>query len=124
MRNSTPTEAYNEAKALQSLGSSSEAIYEMVARALRSRGISGGTLVDVGCGSGGLRPYVAHQFSRYIGVDLVKYDGFPLELEFYQVDLETQKLRCRHRLPTWQFPLKRSNTLKTLVRSFGNSRGS
>ncbi len=92
MPNSTPTEAYNEAKALQSLGSSSEAIYKTVARALRSRGISGGTVVDVGCGSGGLKPYIADQFSRYIGLDLVKYDGFPQEVEFYQVDLETQTI--------------------------------
>jgi 2-polyprenyl-3-methyl-5-hydroxy-6-metoxy-1,4-benzoquinol methylase len=77
-----------EARARQSLGSSSEAIYRMVARALDARGINGGTLVDVGCGQGGLWRAVGGRFSRYCGLDAVRYDGFPAGGEFCRVDLD------------------------------------
>ena len=43
-----------EARARLSLGSSNDAIYRMVADALNARGVSGGRLVDVGCGGGAL----------------------------------------------------------------------
>jgi 2-polyprenyl-3-methyl-5-hydroxy-6-metoxy-1,4-benzoquinol methylase len=79
-----------EARARQSLGSSSDAIYRMVARALDARGINGGTLVDVGCGQGGLWRAVGGggRFSRYCGLDAVRYDGFPAGGEFCRVDLD------------------------------------
>ena len=48
-------------------GSSSDAIYRMVADAVRSRGIRGARLVDVGCGCA-LWPFLQHQFSSYCGI--------------------------------------------------------
>jgi len=77
-----------EARARQSLGSSSDAIYRMVAGALDACGIHGGTLVDVGCGQGGLWRDVGNRFSHYCGLDAVRYDGFPADGEFVRVDLD------------------------------------
>ena len=77
-----------EWRARQTLGSSSGAIYEMVASAVRSRGIAGGRLVDVGCGQGALWPLLQDRFSSYCGVDAVRYEGFPREAEFRQADLD------------------------------------
>ena len=77
-----------EARARQSLGSSSDAIYLMVARELEARGIAGGTLVDVGCGEGGLWRVVSSRFSRYYGLDAVRYENFPGDGEFRAIDLD------------------------------------
>jgi 2-polyprenyl-3-methyl-5-hydroxy-6-metoxy-1,4-benzoquinol methylase len=60
----------------------------MVATALATRGIRGGLFLDVGCGSGRLRPFVAKRFVRYAGVDAVRYPEFPAEAEFHEFDLE------------------------------------
>lgn len=77
-----------EARARQSLGSSHDAIYGMVERALDERGVKGGTLVDVGCGGGGLWRVVGHRFSHYSGLDAVRYESFPPDQEFNQADLD------------------------------------
>lgn len=77
-----------EARARQSLGSSHDAIYRMVDRALSARGIAGGRLVDVGCGSAGLWRLLAPRFATYCGVDAVRYQGFPIDAEFCQTDLD------------------------------------
>lgn len=77
-----------EARARLSLGSSNDAIYEMVAEALRTRGISRGRLVDVGCGRGELWRALSSCFDRYCGLDAVRYDHFPSDAEFVQVDLD------------------------------------
>ncbi len=77
-----------EARARQSLGSSQDAIYHMVDRALSARHIAGGRLVDVGCGRGGLWHVVGQRFDSYCGVDVVRYDGYPAAAEFRQVDLD------------------------------------
>jgi len=77
-----------ERRARQSLGSSDEAIYRMVARTLAGRGVSGGRLVDVGCGGGGLWRVLADRFDEYCGVDAVRYESFPADAEFHQVDLD------------------------------------
>jgi 2-polyprenyl-3-methyl-5-hydroxy-6-metoxy-1,4-benzoquinol methylase len=77
-----------ESRARKSLGSSSDAIYEMVARAVRSRRIAGDRLVDVGCGQGGLRRFLGDRFSTYCGVDAVRYEGLPADAEFRQADLD------------------------------------
>lgn len=82
--------AINEAvlrRALQSAGASSEAIYKMVARALAGHQ-HGGVLVDLGCGAGALWPYVADRFDEYVGVDAVRYAGFPEEAEFNLLDVD------------------------------------
>ncbi|HEX5871697.1 MAG TPA: class I SAM-dependent methyltransferase [Longimicrobium sp.] len=77
-----------EERARRSLGASGDAIYRMVERAVRARHPGGGTLVDVGCGSGLLWPHVRPHFGRYVGVDVVRYDGFPPEGEFIALDLD------------------------------------
>jgi 2-polyprenyl-3-methyl-5-hydroxy-6-metoxy-1,4-benzoquinol methylase len=81
-----------EARARRSLGTSDVAIYEMVAKALEERDIAGDTLVDVGCGAGQLWPFLRARFARYIGVDVVRYEDFPAETKFTQVDLDTGKV--------------------------------
>jgi SAM-dependent methyltransferase len=78
-----------EERARRSLGSSGDAIYRMVADAIAARHAGGGTLVDVGCGSGKLWPFVRARFDRYVGVDAVRYDGFPPEGEFHAADLDS-----------------------------------
>jgi len=77
-----------EARARQSLGSSHDAIYRMVDRALAARGIAGGRLVDVGCGSAGLWRVLAPRFAAYCGLDAVRYQGFPIDAQFCQIDLD------------------------------------
>ena len=77
-----------EERARRSLGASGEAIYRMVANAVAARHPGGGTLLDVGCGSGRLWPWVRDRFDRYVGVDAVRYDGFPPEGEFHAADLD------------------------------------
>jgi 2-polyprenyl-3-methyl-5-hydroxy-6-metoxy-1,4-benzoquinol methylase len=76
-----------QTRARKSLGSSSPPIYLMVAAALRARGIAGGRLVDVGCGRGALWEIVGREFAGYRGLDAVRYEGFPGEAEFDEVDL-------------------------------------
>ena len=78
-----------ESRARQSLGSSSDAIYRMVARALDAHAIKGGTLADVGCGGGHLWRAVGSRFSWYRGLDAVRYDTFPVDGEFHHVDLDS-----------------------------------
>jgi SAM-dependent methyltransferase len=80
-----------EVRARQSLGSSDDAIYRMVDRALSARGIAGGRLVDVGCGHAGLWRTLSSRFGAYCGLDAVRYDGFPLDAEFRQVDLDAAR---------------------------------
>jgi 2-polyprenyl-3-methyl-5-hydroxy-6-metoxy-1,4-benzoquinol methylase len=81
-----------ETRARQSQGTSEPAIYEMVVKALSERGVAGGTLVDVGCGAGQLWPFLRRQFARYVGVDVVRYEDFPAEAEFSQIDLDRGKV--------------------------------
>jgi SAM-dependent methyltransferase len=77
-----------ETRARQSLGISADAIYRAVADAVTERN-DGGVLIDVGCGAGNLSRYLAPRFDRYVGVDVVRYDGLPDEIEFHRVDLDT-----------------------------------
>lgn len=76
------------ARARQSLGESAAAIYRMVIQALKGRHRGGGVLVDVGCGTGNLWSFARDHFSRYIGVDVVRYDGFPKDATLCTVDLD------------------------------------
>ncbi len=75
-------------RALESAGTSGEAIYQMVARVLKERHVGGGTLVDVGCGRGELRPFVAPFVERYIGADVIRHEGFPRDASFLEIDLD------------------------------------
>ena len=78
-----------ETRALQSRGASSTPVYEMVAKAIAARYQGGGVLVDVGCGNGHLWSFVREHFDRYIGVDVLRYDGLPTEAEFIPLDLDS-----------------------------------
>ena len=79
-----------EARARQSLGSSHDAVYRMVAAALDRHGAAGGRLVDVGCGGGGLLSALGDRFASYCGIDAVRYDAFPAAAEFHQADLDAE----------------------------------
>ena len=81
-----------EERARQSLGASDEAIYGKVAGMLRDRGARGELLVDVGCGTGKLWPFVRDQFDRYIGVDAIRYEDFPEGAELILADLNNEDL--------------------------------
>lgn len=84
---STPVSSELEHRARQSLGSSDEAIYAAVERLL-DRHAAGGVLCDVGCGQGGLWPRLRHRFARCIGVDALRYDRLPPDVEFRASDLD------------------------------------
>ena len=75
-------------RALRSAGTSADAIYRMVRRALVARGARG-SLLDVGCGAGQLHPYIGDLVESYTGVDVVRYDSYPEGLDFHLVDLDT-----------------------------------
>jgi 2-polyprenyl-3-methyl-5-hydroxy-6-metoxy-1,4-benzoquinol methylase len=78
-------------RALQSLGASSDAIYNMVARALNERDIKGETIVDLGCGNGYLLPFASDRFARYIGIDVIRHENFPPDAQFIECDLNCAK---------------------------------
>lgn len=78
-------------RARQSLGSSDAAIYAAVDAILAAHGVSG-VLADVGCGTGNLWRAVAPRFARCIGVDAVRYDELPGDVEHRQADLDRQAL--------------------------------
>lgn len=84
----TPTRPDAVDRAFLSGGTSETAIYEMVADVLRHSGGATGILLDVGCGSGNLYPFVRALLSSYIGVDLVRYDGFPATADWVEANLE------------------------------------
>ena len=77
-----------EQRAHLSEGSSHPAIYAAVVKALRAVHSGGGTLVDVGCGSGSLWAVLRSIFDRYLGVDIVRYAGFPADGEFVTANLD------------------------------------
>jgi 2-polyprenyl-3-methyl-5-hydroxy-6-metoxy-1,4-benzoquinol methylase len=78
-----------ESRARASLGSSSDAIYRMVEEFLQASKVGGGTLIDVGCGGGGLWRLVSRRFTRYCGLDAVRYETFPADGEFRRIDLDS-----------------------------------
>lgn len=79
-------------RARLSLGLSNEAIYEMVAAAIKDRQLSVDVLLDVGCGEGNLRPFVADHCERYVGVDVLRYDGFPADVDFVKTNLDDGRI--------------------------------
>jgi 2-polyprenyl-3-methyl-5-hydroxy-6-metoxy-1,4-benzoquinol methylase len=81
-----------ETRALKSGGISNDVILGMVRRALIGRHISAECVVDVGCGSGNLYPYVSDRFATYIGLDVVEYDGFPQAARFCKADLDCDRM--------------------------------
>jgi len=75
-------------RARQSLGVSSRAIYAMAAALVRQLHGGGGRLCDVGCGAGRFQEFAASLSDHYVGVDVVRYEEFPANLEFVLADLE------------------------------------
>lgn len=69
--------------------SSSDAVLGLVRELVSGRGISR-VIVDMGCGTGRLHDVLGDCFTRYIGVDVVRHEGFPdaLDAEFIALDLE------------------------------------
>src|SRR5579864_9103300 len=60
----------------------------MVCEALDRSGVRTGKLLDIGCGSGNLYPFVRDRLSSYVGVDLVRYDGFPAGADWVEANLD------------------------------------
>jgi len=81
-----------EARARLSAGVSAAAIYHAVANAVINSHPKGGTVVDVGCGIGNLWPYVRERFDKYIGSDVLRYEGLPADVEFVRVDLDSGRV--------------------------------
>jgi len=81
-----------EERALETHGTSGDAVYRMVVRALDERGLEGGTLVDVGCGQGALHAALGAKRFRYTGADVVRHAGYPAELEFVPVNLDAGRV--------------------------------
>ena len=77
-----------EARARQSLGTSSDAIHQMVAAALQGHDIRGNKVYDVGCGQGALHAVVRERFVDYHGLDAVRYSSFPEDATFTRIDLD------------------------------------
>jgi 2-polyprenyl-3-methyl-5-hydroxy-6-metoxy-1,4-benzoquinol methylase len=73
-------------------GTSASAIYAIVAESLSTRHGGGGVLLDVGCGVGNLWPYLRGRFDRYLGADILKYEGFPDEGDFLTANLDSSGL--------------------------------
>ena len=76
-----------EGRALSSGGTSHDAIYRAVAEALDTTGASG-TVADVGCGSGAMRPFTRKRFSRYIGVDAIRFASLSPPVPLVRADLD------------------------------------
>jgi 2-polyprenyl-3-methyl-5-hydroxy-6-metoxy-1,4-benzoquinol methylase len=80
-----------ERRARQSRGQSDAALYATVARLLIDRHAAG-TLADVGCGTGDLWRAVGGVFTRCVGIDAVRYDGLPADVDLRIADLDTRSL--------------------------------
>lgn len=80
-----------EPRARLSLGRSHQRIYRTVADVLAARD-AGGVLADVGCGSGDLWHALRGRFRSCIGVDAVRYDGLPPDVDFHPADLDAARL--------------------------------
>ncbi|HUQ72728.1 MAG TPA: methyltransferase domain-containing protein [Planctomycetaceae bacterium] len=75
-------------KASLSRGTSANVILRRVAEGLDARRAIGGTLVDLGCGTGDLWRVIGNWFDEYLGVDAVRYAGLPAEAQLLEADLD------------------------------------
>src|SRR5882672_10926916 len=81
-----------ETRARLSRGTSSPAIYQMVARSISMREMQKDVLIDIGCGVGQLWHYLGGQFAKYIGVDGILYEDLPREIEFHFHDFDSGRV--------------------------------
>lgn len=82
-----------ETRANLSCGISDDAIYRMVQGAIHQRRPQhDGVVIDGGCGAGGLWQSLSGQFQTYIGVDAVKYDGFPENGQFWKAEFNSEPI--------------------------------
>lgn len=80
-------------RAVATLGASSDLLYVRAGEILGARG-GKGRVADVGCGQG--RLFGALQgVESYVGLDLLRFDNFPADLEFRPVDLDRDPLPLR-----------------------------
>jgi len=75
-------------RARASNGASADPVYRMVASILRDLRAPRGFMFDIGCGTGLLLPFVREFVSGYCGVDVVRYDTYPADLQFMHADLD------------------------------------
>lgn len=80
-----------ESRARASLGSSEQAIYDTVLRWLGAHAV-GGTIADIGCGTGNLARALAPRARRVIAVDVLQHAALPPEVEFRRADLDREPL--------------------------------
>lgn len=78
-------------RARLSLGRGDAPILHTVLRMLAERHAAG-VLADVGCGTGDLCRLASGRFTRCLGIDAVKYDGLPSDVEFAAADLDAVPL--------------------------------
>ncbi len=78
-------------RAQQSLGASSDPVYQKVAKMVNKLHPGISMLIDIGCGCGRLWPFARENTSSYIGVDVVLYADLPAEIEFIPFDLDVGK---------------------------------
>jgi hypothetical protein len=67
----------------------------------------------MGCGTGRLHDHVRSEFSRCFGIEVVKYEGFPEETEFCQLDLDSDRLPLPYDSAELALPSRSSSTWKT-----------
>jgi 2-polyprenyl-3-methyl-5-hydroxy-6-metoxy-1,4-benzoquinol methylase len=82
-----PVAADVEARARLSRGSSDDRIIRAMVAALADAG-AGGVLADIGCGNGRVWSALRGPFHRCLGVDAVRYDDLPADVEFQAADLD------------------------------------
>ena len=94
-----------EARARLSLGRGHLAIHAMVAQVLASRD-AGGTLADVGCGTGDLWRAANVRFSHCVGLDAVRYEGLPATSSSSRSISTQARFRSLINRLTWRQPWK------------------
>jgi len=74
--------------------SNTAALYDAVRSVIAVRHAPRGVLVDVGCGSGRLHAAMGGNFKRYIGVDILQYDGYPAgpNVDFCRTNLDSARI--------------------------------
>jgi 2-polyprenyl-3-methyl-5-hydroxy-6-metoxy-1,4-benzoquinol methylase len=78
-------------RALRTQGTSEDAIHEAAAALLRHRGARG-VVVDVGCGVGRFLAAAGDVATEYVGVDVVRHPGFPVDSTCLCVNLDREPI--------------------------------